>query len=562
MSPSERADVLNAGQDYLRADEVEEVDWLSENDEGRQVVDPKLTLGFIAFWLLATSDVKDLSSVDSEIWKKWCPVFFAYIPHTSEKRKETRSVLISAAYHHAPDACQTVIEELLSRFVYSKRQLSFLLDPIAEEGNLRSLLLRLLEKDDSPEANRIVLTPYLLECGATEARSTAEELAEYTDDHFNGSKDDWLLDILEADPGFGWTLIREEFQSDDSFAKAILRRMTRRRINLLTLPEEVLLSIYSRLNELFPPEEDPPQKFEPYTPSLREEIRDWRGKLPKVLIHRGTEEAVEALRELASQFPGDRNWEWSLRRAKQAIREKNTPRISPATFHSLVEDASRRVVRTSMELQRVLIESLSSLQRKLDAQEQPAAADMWNELSYGRQRDVVRDWLQSQDAPPPLLENADDITGTVRFPKKEERLSDLIARHLRQDLQDRGITFTRESEVRVQNRTDVLVKVPPTKESGSDLLGVVIEVKGAWNSDLYSDIQEQLADRYLGPVDSDYEMSRGVYLVVWFDLEHWSSQDSRREKARRHGPPEEIETELRDRISAMGSRIEPFVLSA
>ena len=455
-----------------------------------------------------------------------------------------------------------MIEELLSRFPYDKRTLSFLLDSIVGESNIRSLLLRLLEKGDFPEANRIVLTPYLLEGGADGARSTAEELARHTNDYFNGNKVDWLTDVLEADPGFGWALIQEEFQSDDSFAEAVLRRMRRHQTNLLTLPEEVLVSIYSRLHELFPPEEDPPQKFRTYTPSSREEVRDWRGEAPKALVNRGTEESVEALRKLASHFPEDRDWEWSLRRAKQAVREKNIPMTSPSTLLGLAEDTARRVVRTSAELQRVLIESLSALQRKLDAQEQPAAADLWNELSYGRQRDLVRDWLRSQDAPSSLLENADDITGTVRFPKKEERLSALIARHLRQDLQDRGITFTRESEVRVQSRTDILVRVPPTEGTSSELLGVVIEVRGAWNSDLCSDIQGQLADRYLGPEDSTYEMSRGVYLVVWFDLEHWSSQDSRREKARRQGPTEEIETELRDRISSSMPRIEPFVLSA
>lgn len=90
----------------------------------------------------------------------------------------------------------------------------------------------------------------------------------------------------------------------------------------------------------------------------------------------------------------------------------------------------------------------------------------------------------------------------------------------------------------------------------------MIEVKGAWNDELLSSVQTQLADRYLDPEDSAYGTSRGIYLMVWFNLEHWSRQDSRREDAARYESPQEIRTEVESRLSSFESRVEPFILLA
>jgi hypothetical protein len=559
LSDAEREEVMEAGLDYLRAAEVKQIDWMPE-DQSKHRVRFNLIFGFIEFWLLAVSDVGKLSSVTVELWKKWCPAFFAYVPHTRQDRR----LLISRAYNQAPNACRSVIETLLSRFPFRKQRLTFILDPIADEERIQGLLLRLIKEVDTPEQNRLALVPFLLARGVVESQSVAEELSEYPNEHdaFDGRKVDWLIDVLEADPRFGWSLIRDRLHSDDAWAEKVVRRMTRRRTNLMNLPNQALGAIYSRLHELFPPEEDPPLKFETHTPSFPEEVRDWRNGLVKVLRNRGTVEIIDTIEELAARFSDDRDWGRTLHLAKRSLREQSAPTVSPYTLLTLADDASRRIVRTSAELQRAVLESLSNLQDKIGAQEQPAAADLWNEISYGRQRDVVREWLGSQDASSELQDAVNQINGTLHFPKREELLSDHIARHLRHDLQERGITFTRESEIRVRNRTDILVKAPPTEDIDTELLSVVIEVKGAWNDELLSSVQTQLADRYLDPEDSAYGTSRGIYLVVWFNLEQWSRQDSRRDNACRYGSPEEIRTEVESRLSSFESRVEPFILLA
>jgi hypothetical protein len=240
--------------------------------------------------------------------------------------------------------------------------------------------------------------------------------------------------------------------------------------------------------------------------------------------------------------------------------------IPPSTLLALADDSSRRVVRSSAELQDIVLEALSDLQNRLNAQEQPAAADLWNEVPCGPQRDIVRDWLQPNNLED-LQEKVKEIKGTVYTPKEEERLSDYITRQLRQDLERRGITLTRESEVRVQNRTDILVKVPPKIGANGDLLSVIIEVKGSWNKDALSSIQSQLADRYLDSEDTEYGTSRGIYLVVWFDLDRWSLESARFRRARRHESVDKLLKNMENKIADLtengldtAARIRPFVL--
>lgn len=570
LSPGERDRVIDAGLTYLRHTSITQEDWWIEDDK-RLVVTHDLILGYTALWILARHKHSDLSHIDREIWKRWCPAIFIYMPNTSEKRQNTHGRLVKVAYHHAPEECKTAIRELLSRFGCTPRSVSFRLDPIAEEEEIQNLLLELQNNGEVPINNRLVLTSYLLQNGVVKARPVAEELARQieSDESFEDRKYDWFVDVVEAAPSFGWSLISEPFHAKDAFASVMIARMTRRRINLLSLPTALVRQILGRVYDLFPPTEDPPTKYKTHSPSVSEEVTKWRWTLVRTLVNRGTEEAVDALADIASEFPQVRRWGRTLHRAKKTLRQRTTPKVPPRKLLALADDTSRRIVRTSAELQRVVMEALSDLQDRLDAQEQPAAADLWNEIPYGRQRDMVRDWVQATARHKDLQEEVKEIKGTVCIPKDEERLSDYIARQLRDDLRSRGVVLTRESEVRVRNRTDILVKAFPMLDHDEDPLRVIIEVKGAWNKDAVSSLQTQLADRYLDPEDGRYGTSRGIYLVVWFDLDRWSRTDSRREKADRLESPDVLKKRLQEKVAELNNgtdkakpRVESFVLCA
>lgn len=75
------------------------------------------------------------------------------------------------------------------------------------------------------------------------------------------------------------------------------------------------------------------------------------------------------------------------------------------------------------------------------------------------------------------------------------------------------------------DRTDILVQA----RAGDDTLTVVIEVKGAWNDDVMTAMDEQLAAKYLKPDLTD----QGIYLVFWFSAAGWQDFDNVSERKRR-----------------------------
>jgi hypothetical protein len=179
-----------------------------------------------------------------------------------------------------------------------------------------------------------------------------------------------------------------------------------------------------------------------------------------------------------------------------------------------------------------VLESLCRLQKELV--EGGAVADLWSE------------W----DSP------------VVYRPKRELSLSDYVKRFLDRDLDRYLIASNREVENRRGNETDILVQCLVSGVSGEppSRFAVVIEVKGSWNSKLFTEMESQLANRYL----QEYEATRGVYLVGWYSCDAWDPDDSANSGSAKLGL-----VELRERLGNQASeltdetrRIEAVVLDA
>jgi hypothetical protein len=108
------------------------------------------------------------------------------------------------------------------------------------------------------------------------------------------------------------------------------------------------------------------------------------------------------------------------------------------------------------------------------------------------------------------------------WPKLEEDLSDVVAKHLSRDL-GRIAVVSREPQIgRGDGYLDLLVEIPgAAPDAGAR---VVIEVKGSWNRKLDTAMETQLVDRYLRPAGARF----GLYLVGWFSSPFWEGDDSRR----------------------------------
>ncbi len=77
-------------------------------------------------------------------------------------------------------------------------------------------------------------------------------------------------------------------------------------------------------------------------------------------------------------------------------------------------------------------------------------------------------------------------------------------------------------------RTDILVNAVRRREDGErfDPITAVIETKGCWNGELFTALEEQLFRDYMIPLRAQV----GVYLVGWFDIAKWDTEDSRRDR--------------------------------
>jgi hypothetical protein len=141
----------------------------------------------------------------------------------------------------------------------------------------------------------------------------------------------------------------------------------------------------------------------------------------------------------------------------------------------------------------------------------------------------------------------------VYRPIDENGFSDVIVRYLRQELQVQGIFANREVEVTrrpgspVGQRTDILVNTlrRGTEGQAIDPIAAVIEVKGCWNSELFTAVEQQLVRDYM----VDLGAPVGIYLVGWFDRTQWDPIDYRRKQVP-HIPTAEVQHRLDQQAAA------------
>lgn len=220
----------------------------------------------------------------------------------------------------------------------------------------------------------------------------------------------------------------------------------------------------------------------------------------------GTREACNALRAVRDSHP-EQPWLADVVLQAQAAERRsawNPP--APSALRKVLDDRRARFVTNSIQLLDIICESLDRLAGQLHG-ELPARVNLWNELNPG-----------------------------VFRPRDEEHLSDTVARHLREELRERGIVANREIQIRrgivpaaaggqAGERTDIRVDAAAMPAGGrdGDVLTAIVEVKGSWHREVLTAMQTQLVDRYL----LENRCQTGLYLVGWFQSPGWDDADAR-----------------------------------
>jgi hypothetical protein len=64
---------------------------------------------------------------------------------------------------------------------------------------------------------------------------------------------------------------------------------------------------------------------------------------------------------------------------------------------------------------------------------------------------------------------------------------------------------------------------------------------------------------------ADFQTNYGIYIAIWFDLESWADNDSRKKQAASHGSREHIDSALKEQAARQlenGKKIAVVVLDA
>lgn len=487
------------------------------------------------------------------MWKKWGPIISAYPIPSQIGDQEPDYELVKIAYQYVPDE---IIESLIimidkdnreGGYLFSGRRIEFRtrkMEAYWDERLANALLIKAKDERLEPQCMSSLLSN-LLDHKIKEARAFAESLIPLPPPASGVERSKAILTayvlMTHADDA-GWTAVWPAIQVDAEFCREVLSAITydgHVASVVQKLTDDQLADLCIWLVRQYPHAENPKYEGTDYI-WIREDVPMWRNTILSHLKHRGTPQAYATLQRIARELPQLDRPKWALPEAQNIILHRTWIPPHPSDIVKLASNQQAHLVQNGDQLLEVLIESLKRLETKLQEKDTPAAIDLWNE------------------------------PGNVYTPKDENRLSDKVKRHLKEDLEKRGVVLNREVQIRRGEgsvrgeRTDIHVDavVQEPRDKVYDSITAIIEVKGPWNNDLNRAMKTQLVDRYL----KHNQCQHGLYLVGWFNCDQWSAEDYRKKKNQIpkisiHEARKKFDAQAA-KLSQHGIRIKAFVINA
>jgi hypothetical protein len=432
-----------------------------------------------------------------------------------EQLRETAERVLRQAYLMAPEAMRAALRRMIERDrrIHSYVFVASHLNAIWDERIAHILLQSTKAYRDFPRVFERLLWPLLAHgtkaalryadslLGTYPSRPTPEETAiavigaglllQHTPE--TGCPEVWK--VIERDRAFRKSLIRS-LASDRQEGRGWLDRTSERDLGRL----------FIWMERGFPHGEDTQPDYSGASNARVGfmDLAEFRNTILQGLAQRGTPAAVNAIELVCAEFPEIPRFRYALAGAREALRRDTWIPPSPGELLEVTSDFAKRLVRNDRELLESVVESLERLSERLQGAN-PVVRSLWNE------------------------------SRSHRRPKDENFFSDVVRDHLEQDLKQQGIVAQREVEIRrlnpdapVGERSDILVTASSRGHHDEVATArVVIESKECWNSKLRSEMEDQLAKRYL--IEQGYRC--GLYLIGWFACDAWNDpEDKRRNK--------------------------------
>lgn len=509
--------------------------------------------GYKALRLLLKERSSILSTLSIETWEIWSPVIISTYSISSDSRYvEPHLELTKLAYGNAP---AEFINHLIAQIdkenerngnVFITRSIKNFWDE-----RLAAALLEKLEDPALKPESVGQLLEVLLAHKVFAAKFLAESLIPSPPPSMGEQRSKAIFAaralILDAEDA-GWSIIWLAIQQDPEFGREVLESVSyfARETGGVEwrLSENQVLELYRWLARQYPKVEKPKRQkdsnefsVEDYEVKPEEGASRWQGAILQHLKERGTPQSCEVLQQIAHEFPDmAEKLKRILLEAQLITRRRTWPAPTPQEVLEVTSDQKVRLVNGADQLLDVVVESLNRLDQELQG-ETPSAFLLW------------------------------DPSGSR--PRDEHTLSDYVQLHLKRDIKQRGIITKREVEIRRRHgdkdiaapgeRLDLQVDAFVRSPNGeiNDCVSIIIEVKGCWNEQLDTAMQEQLVDRYL----KDNKCQHGLYLIGWFNCKQWDNKDRRKppnlsiEEAR-----QKFEVQA-DELSKQGVKVKAVVLN-
>lgn len=498
-----RERVIQAAQHYARVAAPPGTSWIGTGQM------PSSAAYYYAAWELALTDAHFLDSVSEDDWRRFAPIVVGHIVDTPR-----RAEFACRAFACVPDEVLAWVERRVRG--PGPAMVGDVLELFAGcwDARLSALGLALAGDPALPPPKRLALTEALVDRGVPEALDALVPLLTLAPDASSevierGAEAGALL--LLHDPAKYWPAVWSAFRASSPLASRILAKLSDRTWGDRARPWDAFTA--EQLGELYLwMSQQYGARLDVYPSGAgvvgeTEKLRELRDAIMRVLITRGSPEAVRVMSGLVAALP--EQWpfiRWRFRETLTTARRAQWAPVEPRTVLALLRHKELRYVESEEHLRDVVLESLARLQDQLQG-ENPAAENLWNYQGSGTRRRAFR-------------------------PKDEEDLSGYIARWIRDDVNARGLVVNREVQPRRGQKTDIHVTARPRQpQAGSPerLITVVVEVKGCWNPEWRTGLRTQLVDRYLLPNG----LSAGIFVVGMYACEAWTRSDPRRRRVPR-----------------------------
>ncbi len=534
LDPSVINQILESAKAYILGQKPDLDNWTDSSKTYRPAQS-----AYKSFYLLEKQEPGFLAELSERVWQSWTPIIFEYSQRACTQNDIFCDSLLQKVYHHAKD--QTITSILSNLDEQNSQQSRISIPSSLEKLFDQDLAVALIEYIKSSELTLQSLKDLLLFLIRNHSQDAITLAKEIINQPRQKGEDVVASSVLmSAAEDAGWDILWPRFQDDSDFGKAVVESAiaTDDVFNNVgaALSESKLTELFIWLTQRYPYSEDP--SIFGSDRGIRHYVVDLKQHVIGHLQEKGTSEAVLEMERLKDMFPDLKGLNSSLLAAQLKTRSETWNRPTAQELLSLISNKQARLIRSGSDLLNLVYESLERFESKLQDNETLAVNDVWNEVPSSFINRILVNTLKlfyksSTKLDPKTEKDKKQFLKLNSFqPKDENALSNLIKRHLDSDIKPLGVVIGREVEINRGDFTDLRVDCPvKDKRTGITIIfSVIIEVKGTWNRELNTSLNEQLFDRYL----SEISCQDGIYLVGWFNCDKWSDQDYRKADASRY----------------------------